>query len=378
MNDIRGGRFVAIIIIIVCIFIILITYGLMHINDKPEGGGLINTGNQPQKLNNPDSNDALLRQVEAFSSANSGNNQKANTSIKTESANTPAADIKVPPIQQTGTPDNSEFISQKNKLKQDAELSRLKKHYAAHGSKTLVYSREGINESATNSQVNANQNQNSSGGSASQQANVAGGNNKIKTIKAQYSEGNTYTLIATTIIPAVILSELVSDNSGPVSAMVSDNIYDSKTTYQLLIPQGSKLIGFYDGNVAYGSSRIDVAWQQLCFPNGECIPLAQEPATDNKGSVGLHDQVDNHYWQLFGLNFIGSVINAGSNYAQNSANNGSGMLPSGGQVTQDMGQTTTQAINRKIQTSPTITIRQASDIRLILTNNMVLKPYTGQ
>lgn len=375
MNDIRGGRFIAIVIIIVFIFVLLITYGLMHINDKSEDGGLINTGKQPQKLKDPDSNDALLRQVEAFSSANSGKNQKVTPTPAQESASTPAAEVKVPPLQQTGTQDNSEFISQKNKLKQDAEISRLKKHYAAHGSKTLVYSREGINESTTNNQAVPNQTPNS-GVSANQQANTAEG--KIKTIKAQYSEGNTYTLIATTIIPAVMLSELVSDNSGPVSAMVSDNIYDSKTTYQLLIPQGSKLIGFYDGNVAYGSSRIDVAWQQLCFPTGECIPLAQEPATDNKGSVGLHDQVDNHYWQLFGLNFIGSVISTGSNYAQSSASGGGGALPSSGQVAQDMGQTTTQAINRKIQTSPTITIRQGSDIRLMLTNNMILKPYSGQ
>ncbi len=374
MNDIHGGRFIAISIVIVFIFLVLIAYGLMHVTDKPDGGGLINTGDHPQKLGDPDSDDALLRQVVAFSVANSGNTTKANPATKPESANTQTTDDKVPPLQPTATADNTEFTSQKSKIKQDAEISRLKKHYAAYGGKTLVYSREAINESASNNLAVANQG-NAGSGSANSPANTVA-NNKIKTITAQYSEGNTHTLIASTIIPSVILSELVSDNSGPVAAMVSDNIYDSKTGYQLLIPQGARLVGFYDGNVAYGSSRIDVAWQQLCFPNGECTPLAQEPATDNKGSVGLHDQVDNHYWQLFGLNFIGSVINAGSNYAQGAASNGSGGQMSGGQVAQDMGQTTTQAINRKIQTSPTITIRQGSDIRLMLTNNMVLKPYT--
>lgn len=388
IKDIKGRRVVVLVVVIVSALAGLLVYGVMTTNDKSTEETLTGSANQKKKIDpaGDDLEETALRwskeKAKNVPSTNNSNESKDDSSAPVTQTQG-AKYAPVPPIDENVL----EFNKQVTQVRQEEKLKNIRRQYAAYNGHTLVYSRDGggglfgglggnnssvpsaTAESATKPDVTIVNNQ-------SENNDETG--NGVKTYTPKYKLGNNYSLIATTIIPSILLSELVSDNSGPVSAMVSDNIYDTQTAHQLLIPQGSKLIGFYDGNVAYGSNRIGVAFRQLCFPNAKCIDLAQEPATDVKGSVGLHDLVDNHYWELFGLNFIGSVISSGANYAQGQAANGSGITPSTGDVAQNMGQTTNQVIQSKIKTSPTITIRQGSVIRVMLTNNLVLQPYGGK
>lgn len=385
VKDIKSARVTLLVIVIVLSMVALLAYGIMTTNQNTEP--TFSSNEKKSKIDRSDNLEATAMQWSMQKADNPSGSQKQESDSETNDASAPISkngfspsSTTVPPIDQ----DTIDFNRQVAQLQQEEKLKRMHRQYDAYNSRTLVYSRDIPNT------ANSQNNQQNESGTKNNNSVVPStnptklvdndstnnsGTEGIKTYTPDYKLGNNYSLIATTIIPAVLLSELVSDNSGPVSAMVSDNIYDTQTYHQLLIPQGSKLIGFYSGNVAYGSNRIDVAFRQLCFPNGQCIDLAQEPATDVKGSVGLHDLVDNHYWELFGMNFIGSVITSGSNYAQSQAANGSGITPSTGDVAQNMGQTTNQVLQSKVKTSPTITIRQASVIRIMLTNNMVLKPY---
>jgi type IV secretion system protein TrbI len=55
---------------------------------------------------------------------------------------------------------------------------------------------------------------------------------------------------AGSVIAAGLITGMRSDFPGEVTAQVTENIYDSPTGRYLLIPQGSKLIGTYDSQVA--------------------------------------------------------------------------------------------------------------------------------
>ena len=77
-----------------------------------------------------------------------------------------------------------------------------------------------------------------------------------------------YVLQAGAVIPAALVTGIRSDLPGQITAQVTENIYDSPTGRFLLVPQGAKLIGVYDSQVAFGQSRVLLVWNRLIFPNG--------------------------------------------------------------------------------------------------------------
>jgi len=58
------------------------------------------------------------------------------------------------------------------------------------------------------------------------------------------------------------------------------------------VPQGTRLIGIYDSQVAFGQSRVLLAWTRLIMPNGRSIVLDRQSGADTAGYAGLEDEVD--------------------------------------------------------------------------------------
>ena len=55
-----------------------------------------------------------------------------------------------------------------------------------------------------------------------------------------------------TVIPSVMVTGINSDLPGNIIAQVSQNVFDTATGRNLLVPQGAKLFGVYDSRVIYG------------------------------------------------------------------------------------------------------------------------------
>ncbi|MGD9658777.1 MAG: TrbI/VirB10 family protein, partial [Methylocystis sp.] len=64
-----------------------------------------------------------------------------------------------------------------------------------------------------------------------------------------------YVLQAGAVIPAALVTGIRSDLPGQITAQVTEIIYDSPTGRFLLIPQGTKLVGVYDSQIACGQTR---------------------------------------------------------------------------------------------------------------------------
>jgi type IV secretory pathway VirB10-like protein len=131
--------------------------------------------------------------------------------------------------------------------------------------------------------------------------------NKNKINKEDYLDASlqnpisNYELQAGTVIRAVLITGINSDLPGQITAQVSDNVYDSISGNNLLVPQGTKVVGAYDSKVAYGQERVLVAWKRLILPNGQSIDLNGMPGVDLSGYAGFNDEVDNHYVKVFWL-----------------------------------------------------------------------------
>ena len=133
-----------------------------------------------------------------------------------------------------------------------------------------------------------------------------------------------YTVMAGSILPAVLISGINSDLPGPILAQVSQNVLDSATGRSVLIPQGSRLIGVYQNASSNGQQRVQIAWQRVIFPNTSSMNLPQMPGADQSGYAGFTDQVDHHYLATFGTAAVTSLISAGQAIGQMATLGGGG------------------------------------------------------
>ena len=117
-------------------------------------------------------------------------------------------------------------------------------------------------------------------------------------------------------IPAILEQGINSDLPGEVKALVRSNVYDTATGKYLLIPQGSRLVGVYDSQIAYGQNRLQVIWSRIIYPDGSSINLDGMMGQDIQGMAGFHDKVDNHYKRLVGSALLTSAFTAGIELSQ--------------------------------------------------------------
>ena len=113
------------------------------------------------------------------------------------------------------------------------------------------------------------------------------------------------------MISAALITGLRSDLPGQITAQVTEYIFDSPTGRSLLIPQGARLIGIYDSQVAYGQSRVLLVWTRLIMPNGRSIILERQPGADTGGYAGLQDEVDHHWGELFKAALLSTLLGVG-------------------------------------------------------------------
>ncbi|MCP3387752.1 conjugal transfer protein TraI [Bradyrhizobium sp. CCGB12] len=186
---------------------------------------------------------------------------------------------------------------------------------------------------------------------------------------------------AGTVIPGALLTGIRSDLPGPITAQVTEAVYDTPTGRTRLIPQGARLIGSYDSQVAFGQSRVLLVWTRLIMPNGRSIVLERQPGADAGGYSGLEDGVDNHWKELLGaaalstLLAVGTEVNSGSDVN----NNNSGIIQALRRAAGDSAnQTGQQIVRRNLNIQPTLTIRPGFPLRVIVNRDLALEPYGGK
>jgi type IV secretion system protein VirB10 len=161
-------------------------------------------------------------------------------------------------------------------------------------------------------------------------------------------------------IPAILEQGINSDLPGEVKALVRSNVYDTATGKYLLIPQGSRLVGVYDSQIAYGQSRLQAIWSRIIYPDGSSINLDGMMGQDIQGMAGFHDKVDNHYKRLVGFALLTSAFTAGIELSQRQ-NTSLLSTPTAGQtassaVGQQLGELGTEVTRKNLSIQPTVKI----------------------
>jgi type IV secretion system protein VirB10 len=189
-----------------------------------------------------------------------------------------------------------------------------------------------------------------------------------------------YELRAGFVVPATLISGINSELPGQIMAQVSQDIYDTPLGKYKLIPQGSRLVGSYTSDVAYGQSRILIGWQRIVFPDGKAMDIGSMPGADSAGYAGFKDQVNNHYFRLFGSAFLMSAVTAGVAISQPEQVTTNGRPTASSAMSEALGQqlgnVTAQLISKNLNVAPTLEIRPGYRFNVIVTKDMTFsKPY---
>ncbi len=202
-----------------------------------------------------------------------------------------------------------------------------------------------------------------------------------------------YILQAGSVIPAILETQIVSSLPGTITALVTQNVYDSITGNYLLIPKGSKLIGEYNSKISYGQDQLQAKFTRLIRPNGTSIVLPSKSSGVNPmGVSGFEDEVDNHWWKIIGSAALATMFNIPAVVATSQSSSYGTIDPRTGQYLpvnagtqasnaawQSIGQTASQVgsqlTQRSLNIQPTILIHAGYEFSVMVTKDIVLPPY---
>ncbi len=190
----------------------------------------------------------------------------------------------------------------------------------------------------------------------------------------QQADGKKYRVFEGTILETVLTNRLNGSFSGPVNVMVTTNVY-SHDHQQLLIPQGSRVLGEVQTVNSLGQQRLAVFFHRLIMPDGYSLSLDQFQGLNQIGETGLRDQVNHHYMQIFGISLaigaIAGIEQAGASYGANTS--GVDLYRQG--VATSLSQSSLRILDRYLNILPTFVIREGHRVKVYLTDDMLLPAY---
>lgn len=130
-----------------------------------------------------------------------------------------------------------------------------------------------------------------------------------------------YQVMAGTVIAAALVTGIKSDLPGDVIGTVTAPLYDTATRRYLLIPQGSRILGKYNSQVAYGQSRVQIVWNRIILPDTSSLTLDNLVGADPAGYAGLEDGVDWHWGRIVAGAALSTVLGVGSELAVSNQGN---------------------------------------------------------
>jgi type IV secretion system protein VirB10 len=183
------------------------------------------------------------------------------------------------------------------------------------------------------------------------------------------------------VIPAILETAINSDLPGMVTARITESVYDTVTGRQLMIPQGSKVVGMYDSDTVYGQERVLLVWNRIIYPDGSSINIEGMQGADSAGQSGFADEVDRHFFRAFQSALLMSMLSAGIQQSQAPQQTQINQQPSAGQTMGQemgrmMGQLGMEIVRKGLNLKPTITVRAGYQFNIMVNKDMVFdEPY---
>ena len=171
------------------------------------------------------------------------------------------------------------------------------------------------------------------------------------------------------VVSGVLVTQLSGDFAGPVEAHVSIPFYSSDRQ-RILIPRGARFLGTVQPVRDQDQSRLAVGFHRLIWPDGRWVDLAFH-GLNGIGEGALRDQVNRHYVSMFAAaGAVGVIAGLTLQGAGNPYEGGRAGFQSG--VSQGLGSSASQMLDRFLNRLPAITIRAGHRLRIWLTADFLM------
>lgn len=192
-----------------------------------------------------------------------------------------------------------------------------------------------------------------------------------KSDEPQLDTMRTVTLAAGTVLNAETVNMIDAANAGPLVAMISRDVY-APGTKRVVIPQGARLFGEVARVSGLDQERVSVTFHRMTVGT-HTVSLDKLPGLDQQGATGLHDQVNHHYVQIFGVSMaigaLGGLAQVGNgSYGGLQGYDATTQIRNG--ITNSFATSAGMVLNRFLQRMPTIRIRPGQRVDVLLMEDL--------
>jgi type IV secretory pathway VirB10-like protein len=185
-------------------------------------------------------------------------------------------------------------------------------------------------------------------------------------------DGKLYRIFEGSVLEGVVTNHVDAGLAGAVLLMLTTDYY-SHDHQQLLLPQGTWLIGSVQAVNTSQARRMVVSFHRAICPDGFSIDFDKFPGLDPLGTTGLATKVDNRYFQTFA---VAAVIGGLGGLAQIGNNNildPSAQIRNG--ISSQSSQEAEQILNHFLDRLPIITLKEGSRARLYIGHDLLIPSY---
>jgi type IV secretory pathway VirB10-like protein len=186
-------------------------------------------------------------------------------------------------------------------------------------------------------------------------------------------QGRLYRIFEGTVLEGVVTNHIDGGFSGPILVMLTTDYY-SHDHQQLLMPQGTRLIGSVQSVGSSQQRKMFVTFHRAVCPDGFSLDFDKYIGLDPLGTTGLATKVDHGYLMAFGaaaaIGGLGGLAQIG--------NNGSVLDPSA-QIRNGISAQTAaegeQVLNHFLNRLPVITLKEGSRARVYIGRDILIPSY---
>ncbi|SFS15341.1 type IV secretion system protein VirB10 [Granulicella pectinivorans] len=208
---------------------------------------------------------------------------------------------------------------------------------------------------------------------ASQQPKAGGKNNPMAPYDFDSYQGQLYRVFEGTVLEGVVTNHIDGGLTGPILIMLTTDYY-SHDHQQLLMPQGTRLIGTVQSVGNAQQRKMFVTFHRAICPDGFSLELDKYVGLDPLGTTGLATKVDHGYLQAFaaaaavgGLGGLAQIGNSGS------------VLSASTQIRDGISEQSAaegeQVLNHFLNRLPIITLKEGSRARVYIGTDIYIPSY---
>jgi type IV secretion system protein VirB10 len=186
-------------------------------------------------------------------------------------------------------------------------------------------------------------------------------------------QGRLYRIFEGTVLEGVVTNHIDGGLNGPILVMLTTDYY-SHDHQQLLMPQGTRLIGTVQSVGSSQQRKMFVTFHRAVCPDGLSLDFDKYIGLDPLGTTGLATKVDHGYFQVFAaaaaIGGIGGLAQIG--------NNGSVLNPSTeirNGISEQMASEGEQILNHFLNRLPVITLKEGSRARVYVGRDILIPSY---